>query len=473
MFELRPFIDGHWEDGASIAEAEDKFTGATIGKIHTASQDQVRRATRAVAAAQESTRLTPYERYTILARASALVAERREAFVDSIMTDTGFPASDARTEVDRARETLLLSGEEAKRLTGHTVPIDAAPSAPDRIAFTIRRPVGVVAAITPFNSPLNTVLHKVAPAFAAGNGFVLKPSLYTSLTADLLLRLLLDAGVPEGLMSVLYGEGADVGQWLLEDEVPAYYAFTGSTSVGLRIRQTIGVRRAQLELGSLASTVVCADADLATAARLCANAGFRKAGQVCTSVQRLYVHESVVADFAARLATELDQRQVGDPRDPATVVGPVISQRDAERVSGWVDEAVSQGARITYGGGRDDRVVRPTVLADVRDDMKVFATEVFGPVASLRPFTDLDDALAGVNATPYGLAAGIFTASIDSALRAAQQLRVGTVHINETSSARVDLMPFGGVKASGEGHEGPAYAIRDMTEERLITMGRP
>jgi succinate-semialdehyde dehydrogenase/glutarate-semialdehyde dehydrogenase len=389
------------------------------------------------------------------------------------MTDTGFPVSDAATEVTRAKETLLLSGEEAKRLTGHTVPLNAAPSAPDRLGFTMRRPVGVVAAITPFNSPLNTVLHKVAPALAAGNGVVLKPSLYTSLTADLLLRLLLDAGLPEGLIAVLYGDGADVGQWLLEDEVPSYYAFTGSTAVGLRIRQTIGVRRAQLELGSLASTVVCADANVAAAARLCANAGFRKAGQVCTSVQRLYVHESVAPEFSERLADELQKRPVGDPRDKATFVGPVISARDAERVTAWVDEAVSSGARVVYGGGRDDRVVRPTVLADVRDDMRVFATEVFGPVVSLRPFTDLNDALASVNATPYGLAAGIFTASIDSALRAAATLRVGTVHINETSSARVDLMPFGGVKASGEGHEGPAYAIRDMTEERLITISKP
>jgi acyl-CoA reductase-like NAD-dependent aldehyde dehydrogenase len=472
MFELRPFIDGQWEDGVSSVTAEDKFTGQPVGVVQVVGRDQVGRATRAVARAQEGEPLTPHQRYTVLARAAGLLAERREEFVAALMTDTGFPAVDARTEVDRAGETLILSGEEAKRLTGHMVPVHAAPSAPDRLAFTLRRPVGVVAAITPFNSPLNTVLHKVAPALAAGNGVVLKPSLYTCRTADLLVRLLLDAGVPEGLLALLYGDGAEAGQWLLEDEVPSFYAFTGSTRVGEQIRRTIGVRRAQLELGSLASTVVCADADVAAAARLCANAGFRKAGQVCTSVQRIYLHTAVAEEFLSTLATELDQRPAGDPRDPATVVGPVISARDADRVAGWVDEAVSGGARLAYGGGRDDRVVRPTVLTDVRDDMKVFAAEVFGPVVSVRPFTDLRDALDGVNATPYGLSAGIFTAALDTALLAAKTLRVGTVHINETSSARVDLMPFGGVKASGEGHEGPAYAIREMTEERLVTLGR-
>ena len=473
MQEIRPFIAGAWVDGAETAVAEDKYTGAQTAVISVVDREQVSRATRSTAEAQQTSRLAPHELWRLLTRAAELLGERRDQFIDSIVSDTGFPLSDAAKEVERAQADIDPLGRGGQALDRPHGADQGGPDAPQRIGFTLRRPVGVVAAITPFNSPLNTVLHKVAPALAAGNGVVLKPSLYTSLTADLLLRLLLDAGIPEGLIAVLYGDGADVGQWLLEDEVPAFYAFTGSTRVGLQIRRTIGVRRAQLELGSLASTIICIDADLEKAAALCANAGFRKAGQVCTSVQRIYAHESVAAEFTALLDKQLSVRPVGDPRDPGTVVGPVISLRDAERVDSWVQDAVKDGARLAYGGGRDDRVVRPTVLTNVTAAMKVFNTEVFGPVVSLRPFTDLGDAIAEVNDTPYGLAAGIFTAHIGNAVQAAENLRVGTVHINETSSARVDLMPFGGVKASGEGKEGPAYAIAEMTEERLVTLGRP
>jgi len=471
LIEIRPFISGAYEDGDAIASVENKYTGARAALVHTAGRTQVNRAVQAVAQAQESASLAPYRRYEILTAAAQLLAERRQAFIDTIMLDTGFPAADAGKEVERAQQTLLISGEEAKRIKGEMVPIDATPGGSRRLAFTLRRPVGVVCAITPFNSPLNTVLHKVAPALAAGNGVVLKPSLYTPVTADLMLRLLLDAGVPRKLISVLHGEGSEVGQWLLESTVPGFYAFTGSTAVGLQIRKTIGVRRAQLELGSLSSTIVCADADIERAAALCVNAAFRKAGQVCTSVQRLYVHQSVVADFAAAMTAELAPRQAGDPSDPKTFVGPVISNGDAERIEAWVDAAVADGASVAYGGGRSGRVVNPVVLADVTPTMKVMATEVFGPVVSLRLFTDLNEAIAEVNDTPYGLSAGVFTSDITNALVAADRLRFGTVHINETSSARVDLLPFGGVKASGEGREGPAYAVAEMTEERLVTIG--
>ncbi|TDE09330.1 aldehyde dehydrogenase family protein [Jiangella asiatica] len=471
MKQLRSFVAGDWVDGERTTVARDTYTNEPVAEVHVPGQGQVGEATRAVAAAQAEQQLTAYDRYRILARASELVLERAGELVDSIVTDTGFTTVDARREIDRTAQTLLLSGEEAKRLRGEVVPIDADPAAPARVAFTVRRPVGVVCAITPFNSPLNTVAHKVAPALAAGNGVVLKPALQTPLTADLLLRVLLDAGLPAGLISVLYGDGSTVGQWLLEDEVPAYYAFTGSTAVGEHIQRTIGVRRAQLELGSLASTIICHDADLKRAAQLCVNAAFRKAGQVCTSVQRLYVHESVVDDFTGALRTALDGRGVGDPRDPATFVGPLIDEQAAERVAGWVSTAAEQGAEVIVGGGRTDAVVQPTVLTNVAPDMNVMCREIFGPVVSIRPFTDVDAAIDEANDTPYGLAAGLFTADIGRALHVAGRLRVGTVHVNETSSARVDLMPFGGVKASGYGHEGPAYAIRDMTEETLLTLG--
>lgn len=471
MIDIYPFVAGEYVEGEDALPVEDKYSGEVVARMHTASRKEVQRATRAVLQGQQSITLAPYRRYEILTEAAHLLAARRTQFIEAIRYDTGFTTTEISREISRAQQTLLLSGEEAKRITGEMIPLDATPDALNRIAFTMRVPVGVVCAITPFNSPLNTVLHKVAPALAAGNGVVLKPSQYTPVTADLLLRLLLDAGLPPALVSVLYGSGGRVGQWLLEDDTPGFYAFTGSTAVGRQIRDTIGIRRAQLELGSLSSTIVCQDAALERAARLCVNAGFRKAGQVCTSVQRLYVHRDVESEFVAALTAELATRKVGDPSDPETFVGPVISEQEALRVEKWVTEAVRAGANVVYGGGREQRVVFPTVLSDVDASMRVMSAEIFGPVVCLRSFDDLDRAIGEANNTPYGLSAGILTADIGTAFHAAKHLRFGTVHVNETSSARADLMPFGGVKASGEGLEGPRYAVNEMTEQRLVTLG--
>jgi acyl-CoA reductase-like NAD-dependent aldehyde dehydrogenase len=465
---VRLFFDGEWRDGATTYSLTDKFSGVPVADVHVPSRAQVDVAVRAVARA--STAMSGLERGRILARAAELLAQRRDEFVDTIVTDTGFTVGDAEKEAARAVETLRLCGEEARRLTGRMVPLDGGPGGEGRLGFTLREPLGVVVAITPFNAPLNTVCHKVGPALAAGNGVVLKPAPETPLTAGLLIRVLLEAGVPQGLLALLPG-GGEVGQWLLEHPVPAFYAFTGSTRVGEHIAATVGVRRTQLELGSLASTIVCADADLERAARLCVNAAFRKAGQVCTSVQRLYVEQSAVDDMTTLLAKGLAGRVVGDPRAPGAFVGPVISAAAADRIETRVRDAVAAGARVVVGGERDRQVLTPTVLADVPAGVAVMTEEIFGPVVVLRTFTSLDDAIAEANDTPYGLAAGVFTASLDRALTAARRLRVGTVHINETSSSRVDLMPFGGVKASGVGAEGPRYAVEQMTEEKLVTIG--
>ncbi|OZM79536.1 aldehyde dehydrogenase family protein [Pseudonocardia sp. MH-G8] len=464
------FSDGAWREGASTQPLHDKFDGAELAQVHVPDRAQVDRAVRAVAAAQASVRQTGYERGAVLMAASALMRERRDRLVDAVVADTGFTLTDAGREVDRAIETLQLCGEEAKRLAGRMVPVEGGPGVRGRIGFTLRKPLGVVCAITPFNAPVNTVCHKVGPALAAGNGIVLKPAPETPLTAVLLVELLLDAGVPEGLIALLPG-GAEVGQALLEHPVPAFYAFTGSTRVGEHIARIVGIRRTQLELGSLASTIVCADAALEAAAGLCVNAAFRKAGQVCTSVQRLYVQREVMAEFGALVARGVADRVVGDPRLPETFVGPVISTGAADRIESWVTAAVEGGAELVHGGTREGSVITPTILGNVSRDMTVMTNEVFGPVVVLRPFDTLAEAVAEANDTPFGLAAGVFTADLDSALTAAQQLRVGTVHINETSSSRVDLMPFGGVKASGTGVEGPRYAIEEMTEETLVTVG--
>lgn len=471
MHTARLFLDGSWHNGESITHVPDKFTGQPVTAMHVASKEQVTTATRALAKAQRRINLSAYERYTILAGAAELLGTRRAEFVDAVVTDTGFTLADAEREVDRAAETLLLSGEEAKRLTGEMVPVAAAPEAPERLAFTIRRPLGVVCAITPFNSPLNTVAHKVGPAIAAGNAVVLKPAAMTPFTASKVVQLLLDAGLPAELIAVVHGPGSTVGQWLLDDDVPAFYAFTGSTEVGAHVRQAAGLRRTQLEMGSLSSTVICADADLPRAAERAVSAAFRKAGQVCTSVQRLYVEQDALATFVALLQDTLASRAAGDPRQPGTFVGPVISPSDAERIQSWIGRAVDTGAEVVTGGRRTGNVLEPTVLTGVAADAEIMCQEVFGPVVSIRPFTDLDHALTEVDDTPFGLAAGIFTANLDRALRAATSLRMGAIHINETSSSRVDLQPYGGVKLSGLGVEGPRYALREMTEECLVTVG--
>jgi acyl-CoA reductase-like NAD-dependent aldehyde dehydrogenase len=470
----RLFYGGSWVDGASTVELSDKYSGEPVAEVHEASLEQVTEALSSVAAGQAAHQLTPYERFGILAAASRLLEERRGELISTVILDTGFTVADAEREVDRTVQTLLLSGEEAKRIHGDVVPWDSAPgAAQDRYAFTVRRPMGVVCAITPFNSPLNTVAHKLAPALAAGNSVIVKPATYTPLSTGLLVQALLDAGLPEDLVAVVHGSGSTVGQWLLESPVPSFYAFTGSTEVGAHIHRTVGLRKTQLEMGSLSSTIVCDDANVERAVPLCINAAFRKAGQVCTSVQRLYVQQGAVPDVIDAMREGLGSRVGGDPRARDTFVGPVISAKDAARIQAWIAGATDRGASVVVGGARTDQVIQPTVLTDVTLDMDVLNKEIFGPVVSIRPFTDLDEAIAEINDTPFGLSAGIFTADLGKALDATRSLHMGSVHVNETSSNRVDLMPYGGVKNSGMGVEGPRYAIEEMTEQRLVTLGRP
>jgi acyl-CoA reductase-like NAD-dependent aldehyde dehydrogenase len=366
-------------------------------------------------------------------------------------------------------QTLKLSGEEARRLAGDVIPLAGAPGQAGRLGFTIRVPLGVVAAITPFNSPLNTVTHKVAPAFAAGNAVILKPSTNTPLTACKLAEVLLEAGMPRGFLSVLHGS-AEVVKHLQDDERVRFFAFTGSTEVGRKIQQAAGLRRTQMELGSIACTILCDDARVDVALPKIINAGYRKAGQVCTSVQLLLVHESLQEEVETRLARLVKALPFGDPQDPQTVVGPVISEDAAIRIEAWIQRAIADGARCLAGGARQGAVVPPTLLTDIGDRMDVGCREIFGPVVCIVPFSTLAQAIARVNSTPFGLATGLFTNRLGDALAAAQQLEVGGVHINETSSSRVDLMPYGGSKDSGFGREGPHYAVQEMTEERIVTI---
>ncbi len=462
-------VDGEWIAGrGDVLAVVDKYRLEPGAYVTTADKDQVTRAVASAHAAFRGGAPVPFERGAILERAAMLVQARLDEFVRIMQMEAGFTVSDASGEVRRCAETLRLSAEEARRLAGEVVPLAGAPQQAGRFGFTLRVPLGVVVAITPFNSPLNTVTHKVAPAFAAGNAVILKPASSTPLTAGKLIEVLVEAGIPRGFLALIHGS-AQVASWLLEDERVRFFAFTGSTEVGRKIQQAAGLRRTQMELGSIAFTILCDDARLETALPKVVNAGYRKAGQVCTSIQMLLVHRSIVEDVQSRLTGMVKALPFGDPYDPNTVVGPIISEQEAIRIDSWIEEAVSRGARRLAGGDRKGAVVPPTLLASVDDSMKVGCREVFGPVVCIAPFDSLDDAIARVNATPFGLACGIFTNRLDDAFAAGRRLEVGGVHINETSSSRVDLMPYGGSKESGFGREGPRYAVHEMTEERIVT----
>jgi len=464
------FIDGAWTTGTTRFPVLDKFSGAVIGTAERASREQVDGAVAAARRSFDTVQLEPYDRYRILMKASELIEARRDLLAETIVAEAGFPISDATNEVSRSVQTFIISAEEGKRLSGEIVPIESAPGHAHRMAYTIRVPRGVVCGITSFNSPLNMVAHKVAPALASGNTVVIKPPQATPLSAALLVQVLLDAGLPPGHVNLVQGPGAEIGGWLVANKTIAFYTFTGSTEVGKQLQQAVGLRPVALELGSIAATIVCEDADLERAATRCANSAFRRAGQACTSVQRLFVDAKIAGEFLERFVAATRRLPVGDPHDPKTIVGPMISEAEARRAQDWVQAAVQQGARIVHGGQREGALLYPTILTDVRPDMRVMCDEIFGPVVSVVPFDALDDAITQVNSTSFGLAAGLFTRDVMRAMATARRLHVGVVHINEPSSSRVDLMPFAGVKDSGVGREGPKYAMREMTEERLVTI---
>jgi len=469
LSECRLLIAGRWVDGTSTLDVLDKFRLEPCATLQLPSQEQVHSAVAAADAAYRASALSNFERGAILDRAALLIEKRVDEFARALVLEAGFTRSDALGETRRSAATFRLSAEEARRFRGEMVPLDGAPQQAGRLGFTMRVPLGVVCAITPFNAPLNTVAHKVAPALAAGNAVVLKPSTHTPSAANLMAEALIEAGLPPALMSVVHG-GAEVAQWLLDEPLVRFYAFTGSTEVGRHIQQRAGLRRTQMELGSIAFTILADDADLEMALPKLVNAGYRKAGQVCTSVQILLVHASIRETVETRLAQLVRELPYGDPSDALTVVGPVISEDAAKRIARWIDEAVARGAVRLAGGERRGAVVPPTLLTRIDESMSVSCSEVFGPVMSIVPYATLDEAIARVNATPYGLATGLFTNRLGDALKAARRLEVGGVHINETSSSRVDLMPYGGSKDSGFGREGPRYAVREMSEERMVTL---
>jgi succinate-semialdehyde dehydrogenase/glutarate-semialdehyde dehydrogenase len=447
----------------------DKWTREGIGELPRATESDVEAALASSVAARREP-WQPWERAIALSKTIDLLLQRREAMLKLMRRETGFTVVDVQDEFNRALVTLRLCAEEATRLGGEVVPLGASIGFESRIAFTIRVPIGVVLAITPFNAPLNTVCHKVGPALAGGNAVVLKPAQLTPLTAQALIDMLWEAGVPRDYLHVLHGSGQDVGLRLLRDSRVNFATFTGSTAVGLVVKRETGVRPVQLELGSVSATLVCEDANLDRVVADVQRAGFRKAGQVCTSVQTLYVHRSVHSLLLNRLASRVSELKAGDPAQATTQVGPLITAEAARRAKSLVDLALIDGATRTVGDEPHGSLYAPTLLDSVTPDMAVAREEIFAPVVSLIQFTDLDQVIDQMNSSVYGLQAGVYTASLAIALRAARGLEVGAVIVNGTSSTRADGMPYGGVKDSGFGREGPAYAIREMTIPRLVML---
>jgi acyl-CoA reductase-like NAD-dependent aldehyde dehydrogenase len=446
------------------------FDGSELGRVPAGGPDHVDAAVAAAQAARAEP-LPAHQRAAILDAAADRLADRHEEFARSIASEAAKPLKTARVEAARSVGTFRFSAVEARSLTGDMIPMDANDAGVGKLAFTLRVPVGVVAAISPFNFPLNLVAHKVAPAIAAGCPVVLKPASQTPLTALLLASVLLDeAGLPPGWLNVVTGGGGTVGNALVDHEHVPYLTFTGSPEVGWGIKAQAPRKKVGLELGNNAPVIVEPDADLAVAATKIVAGGYGYSGQTCISVQRVYAHDAIRDELVDRVVAQVETLVVGDPLDESTDVSALINAGERDRIVGWIEEATGGGAKIATGGTVVDDVLRPTVLTGVLGDMKVCSQEVFGPLIGFQGYTDLGDALASANGSRYGLQAAIFTQDIRAALRAAHTLDFGGVMINEMPTFRSDQMPYGGVKDSGNTKEGPHYAVREMTEERIVVI---
>jgi acyl-CoA reductase-like NAD-dependent aldehyde dehydrogenase len=466
---MQMYVNGQWMDSSTAAPVVSPYTGEVIDTVPEASSSQIEQAlTAGTHGAAAMAKLTAYERGQILTRAADLLTHASEELARTISLEVGKPVSEARGEVSRMPDLLRLCAFEGTQLRGETLPLDAQSGAKGKLGFTLRVPCGVVVAITPFNYPLLLVLHKVGPALGAGNAVILKPAEKTPLTALKLTKILLEAGLPENGLQCVTGSGSKIGPQLCSDSRVRKISFTGSTEVGSRIAQVAGVKKLSLELGSNCPLVVLPDADLNAVAEATATGGYVNAGQVCISIQRVLVHHAAYADFLDALKKRAEAIKVGPPLAEDTKLSAMISQQEAERVGEWVQEAVEAGARLVTGGQRQDAVFAPTIVADVKRTMRIFSEELFGPAVGVTPVRDIDEAIAVANDSKYGLGAGIFTRDIYHALRYAKEVQTGNVMINWTPLWRADLMPYGGLKDSGIGKEGPRYAIMEMTETKTV-----
>ncbi len=468
---MKMYVNGKWTEGEQSTPVFNPYDQSVVDTVPRATAAEVDLAiTSAARGAEAMASTTAYERYAVLRRAAELMEERLEDLARTITLEEGKIIFEARVEVQRAIQTMTLSAEEAKRLYGETLPLDAAPSAQGQFGFTIRVPVGVVAAIAPFNFPLNLVCHKIGPALAAGNSVVLKPAGDTPLSALKMTEILLDAGLPEEGIQCVTGSGAEIGDILTGDPRVRKITFTGSMEVGDRICRNAGIKKVTMELGSNSPLIVMSDADLDKVAAATVAGGFANAGQVCISTQRVLADQRIYADFLDALVAPTEAFATGDPLAEGTKMGPMIRAGDAERVGQWIGEAVEQGARVVTGGDHEGTLHAPTVVADATPDMLISREELFGPAVAVSAFNDIDEAISMANDTRFGLSAGIFTQNLDWAMRFAREVHSGNLHINSSPLWRVDMMPYGGLKDSGMGKEGPSYAVSEMTELKMVVM---
>jgi acyl-CoA reductase-like NAD-dependent aldehyde dehydrogenase len=469
LTEKRLLIGGEWIETGEWIEVRSPYSGDVVGRVAKAG---TREACQAVDAAEKAMRepLPAHKRAEILVKVAAALGRRQDEVARLISEEAGKPMKAARVEAQRAMSTYTFAAVEARKLAGEMVPMDAAQAGTGKLAFTLRRPIGIVGAISPFNFPLNLVAHKLAPALAAGCAVVLKPASQTPLSALLLAELEEEAGLPPGWLNVVVGLASELGDVLVEDERVKLITFTGSSGVGWGLRERAHKKRVNLELGNATPVIVAADADVSLAATKVAQNAFSFAGQSCISVQRVYVERSEYDAFVAAFLPLVEALKVGDPADEETDVGPVIDQDARDRILEWIRESSGE---VLSGGEVDGELIRPTVIANPAREDKVSCEEVFGPVCTVTAVDSVDEAIELANGTRYGLQAGIFTTSIANALTAAQRLEFGGVTVNEAPTFRSDQMPYGGVKDSGNTREGPRYAVREMTEERLVVVELP
>ena len=468
---MKMFLAQQWQDRPAKIEVVNPYDGKTVDTVPKASLSDVEMALESASGgAGPMRRLSGFDRCKILRRAAELVESRLEDLAQTITLEEGKILAEARFEVSRAAETLMVSAEEAKRIAGEMVPLDGAPGAGNRMGFTLRVPCGVVLAISPFNFPLNLVAHKVGPAIAAGNSVILKPATDTPLSALKLTAILLEAGLPDAGIQCITGSGGELGNALCSDARVRKITFTGSRDVGEQICRQAGLKKVTMELGSNAPLIVMPDADLDKVCQAVVATGYANAGQVCISTQRLLALKPIYEELIDRLTPKVKAIQVGNPLHESVAMGPMVREADAIRVQSWIHQAEAAGARVVVGGDRQGALHAPTLVADVRPEMRISCDELFGPAVAVSAATTIEDAIALANNTNYGLSAGIFTQNLDWAMKFAKEVDSGNLHINWGPQWRADLMPYGGLKESGFGKEGPKYAVQEMTDVKMVVL---
>ncbi|MFC5540883.1 MAG: aldehyde dehydrogenase family protein [Bacilli bacterium] len=471
MKETKLWINGQWEEAKETYDLTAPYTGEVIAKVAKASVQDVERAIQgAHEAFQTFKKTSAYERAEILYKVVDIMKKRKQEFAEILANEAGKPITAGLAELDRTIATYQFSAEAAKNVFGETVPMDAAPGGKNRLGFTKRIPLGVVSAITPFNFPFNLVAHKLGPAFAVGNTVVLKPATQTPLSALAMAEIFKEAGLPDGALQIVTGSGGELSDVLVTHPFVKKVTFTGSGAVGMKIKEKVGLRKVTLELGSNAAVIIEPSTPIEKIVPRTVSGAFGFSGQVCISLQRIYVHESIYDQFTEAFVKETKKLKLGDPFDPTTDLSAMIHPKEVERIKAWIEEAKAQGAEVATGAEFTERTMTPTVMVNVKPDMKIMCLETFAPIVSIVPYKTLDEAIQYVNASDLGLNAGIYTNVLTDALKAADELEAGAVVINDIPTFRIDNMPYGGVKNSGYGREGIKYAIEEMTDLKFITI---